>query len=230
MWIIKVHNVRKDIWVFFTECTRDHNKYSVCVVLVWSEAATPAQQQKTYIGPAVKNLFFPSWVSPPHTHTMMHLKSLSYNTHLRAACVSVVSMGNTFSVLLNHTLRAESPPPPNPLFESVRPQHICLDLWGAFCFASCFWMHVCAISTFCSVPGVKSLLLSQSQGSPYSMSGQRNVRALWANCKGEGRQNQVCVSQPVWYIQRKEPWNTKACWWVSRSCPSCYCHVILSSF
>lgn len=60
-----------------------------------------------------------------------------------------------------------------------------------------------------------SLLLPQSQGSPYSMSGQRNVRALWANCKGEGRQNQVCVSQLVWYIQRKEPWNTKACWWVS---------------
>lgn len=54
----------------------------------------------------------------------------------------------------------------------------------------------------------------QSQGSPYSMSGQRNVRALWANSKGEGRQNQVCVSQLVWYIQRKEPWNTKACWWV----------------
>lgn len=42
-----------------------------------------------------------------------------------------------------------------------------------------------------------SLSLLQSQGSPYSMSGQRNVRALWANCKGEGWQIQVCVSQPV---------------------------------
>lgn len=72
-------------------------------------------------------------------------------------------------------------------------------------------MPACIISTL-----TVTFSLSQSQASPYSMSGQRNVRALWANCKGEGRQNQVCVSQPVWYIQRKEPWNTKACWWVSR--------------
>lgn len=83
-------------------------------------------------------------------------------------------------------------------------------------------------SRFLCSAGVKSLPVClclplsppQSQGSPYSMSGQCNVRALWANCKGEGRQNQVCVSQPVWYIQRKEPWNTKACWWVSWFCVS----------
>lgn len=59
-----------------------------------------------------------------------------------------------------------------------------------------------------------TLFLFQSQDSPYSMSVQRNVRALWANGKGEGWQNQVCVSQPVWYLQRKEPWSTEASWWV----------------
>lgn len=87
---------------------------------------------------------------------------------------------------------------------------------GTFTLTFCVYL-VSNISVFASF----SLSLPpQSQGSPYSMSGQRNVRALWANCKGEGRQNQVCVSQPVWYIQRKEPWNTKACWWVSQ-----FCHV-----
>lgn len=82
----------------------------------------------------------------------------------------------------------------------------------------------CQISLFLSLSLCLPLSPPQSQGSPYSMSGQRNVRALWANCKGEGRQNQVCVSQPVWYIQRKEPWSTKACWWVSKCC---HCHNIL---
>lgn len=62
------------------------------------------------------------------------------------------------------------------------------------------------------------LFFCQSQDSPYSMSVQRNVRALWANGKGEGWQNQVCVSQPVWYLQRKEPWSTEACWWVYMDC------------
>lgn len=109
--------------------------------------------------------------------------------------------------------------------------------WFLFCY---FWMSAsmpatlllslseqtwCQISLSLTLSLFSSLALPQSQGSPYSMSGQRNVRALWANCKGEGRQNQVCVSQPVWYIQRKEPWNTKACWWVSQRC---HCHNIPS--
>lgn len=101
-----------------------------------------------------------------------------------------------------------------------------------YCLHSLIARCVCNITPFCNMlPCLHPT--PQSQGSPYSMSGQRNVRALWANCKGEGRQNQVCVSQPVWYIQRKEPWNTKAYWWVSwfasgtpPSSPQC---VLLSS-
>lgn len=123
-----------------------------------------------------------------------------------------------------HTHRAESPPQWNPVFESIG--HFDFSFISVIVNARWFTsVHLfllseqawCQISLF-FFPLSLSLHLSppQSQGSPYSMSGQRNVRALWANCKGEGRQNQVCVSQPVWYIQRKEPWNTKACWWVSR--------------
>lgn len=92
-----------------------------------------------------------------------------------------------------------------------------LNITFTFCVYPVYsTISLCLFLSFC---------LPQSQGSPYSMSGQRNVRALWANCKGEGRQNQVCVSQPVWYIQRKEPWNTKACWWVPWLCrPHFHCH------
>lgn len=134
-----------------------------------------------------------------------------------------------------HTHPAESPLSSNKVFEPLRPQHTCRYLDVFVCvshFESTLFHFSTFILAFMCMPGVKSHPLSlslflspslsfsplhlQSQGSPYSMSGQRNVRALWANCKGEGRQNQVCVSQPVWYIQRKEPWNTKACWWVSQ--------------